>query len=143
MKLFYCPTCSRVFFLDDASSYFCGRAHATTTWSDGKSRRFVISGQKDTSEAPWPIPPLVEEREIYHDQFVESWVDSCPNPGDIEFGDVRRHFGFGAPGGRHLTVEQAIQKYSLYVLRPVEETTPEVPTETTASPTVSEAVSAP
>lgn len=89
-------------------------------WADGKVRRFVISNKTDTNKPPWPIPTLVEEREILYQDLTETWVDLCPNPDDTDFGDVRRHFGYGAPGGRHLTRDEVLEKYTQFVLKPVE-----------------------
>ena len=83
-------------------------------------RRFVISQKTESDRPPWPIPAVVEEREILTQELTESWVDSCPYPEDADYGDVRRHFGYGAPGGRHLTKEQVLAKYAAFVLKPVE-----------------------
>lgn len=121
MKLLYCPVCARVYCLTDDASYLCGRNHDLSTWADGKVRRFVIANKSETNKPPWPVPPVVEEREIFNEEFVEAWLDGCPYPEDEDFGDVRRHFGYGAPGGKHLTREQVLEKYSQFVLKPVEE----------------------
>ncbi len=120
MKLFYCPSCARVYFLPDDVEYLCGRTHAPSIWEDGRNRRFVISQKEDTNKPPWPIPDVIEERELLTDEYVESWVDACPHPEDSDYGDVRRHFGYGAPGGRHLSKEQVVGKYGKFVLKPVE-----------------------
>ncbi len=120
LKLYFCPTCTRVYYLSEEAAYLCGRNHATAVWEDGRLRRFVISNRDETNKPPWPIPALSEEREILNQDFIESWIDACPNPEDTEFGDFRRHFGYGAPGGRHLTRDQVLAKYSSFVLRPVE-----------------------
>ncbi len=120
MKLFFCPSCARVYFLSEESHYLCGRNHAPATWPDGKVRRFVITNQSETNKPPWPIPELSEEQDLLQQEYTESWLTACEHPEDIDYGDVRRHFGYGAPGGRHLTREQLIEKYSLFVLKQVE-----------------------
>ncbi len=120
LKLYFCPTCTRVYYLSEEATYLCGRNHATAVWDDGKLRRFVISNRDETNKPPWPIPELAEEREILNQEFTESWIEACPHPEDTDFGDVRRHFGYGAPGGRHLTREQVQAKYAPFVLGPIE-----------------------
>ena len=120
LKLFYCPSCARVFCLQEGSSYICGRVHPTTEWPDGKLRRFFISEKTETNKPPWPVPAVAEERELLNQNFMESWLDACPNPEDTDYGDVRRHFGYGAPGGKHLTKDEVAQKYALFVLKPVD-----------------------
>ncbi len=120
MKLLYCPSCARVFYLDEGATYLCGRSHDPSTWPDGKMRRLVVSVQSETNRPPWPIPALTEEQELLREEYSECWVKACEHPDDQDFGDVRRHFGYGAPGGKHLTREELIQKYDLFVLKPVE-----------------------
>ncbi len=126
LRLYFCPSCARVYFLPKDTPYLCGRNHVASVWPDGRVRRFVISNRSETDKPPWPVPTVAEEREILNEEFTEAWVDECPHPEDTDYGDVTRHFGFGAPGGRHLTREQVLEKYSPYVLRPVESQTPEV-----------------
>ena len=120
MRLYYCPTCSRVFYLPKEFTYLCGRFHAASIGTDGRLRRLVISNKTETNKPPWPIPMVAEERELYTESEVESWLDDCPNPEDTDYGDVSRHFGYGAPGGRHLTREQIVEKYRRIVLVPVD-----------------------
>ena len=120
MKLFYCPVCARVYCLPEEVSYLCGRNHDVSIWADGKARKFVISTKSETNRPPWPVPAVVEEREIPGEELTETWLEECPYPDDEDYGDMRRHFGYGAPGGKHLTREQALKKYSMYVLKPVE-----------------------
>lgn len=120
MKLFYCPTCARVYFLTEGPSYLCGRTHVPSVWADGRMRRFNISEKTDTNRPPWPLPLMVEERELLRQELTETWLDECKYPDDIEFGNYRRHFGYGAPGGRHLTWMQVLEKYTKYVLKPAE-----------------------
>ncbi len=119
MKLYYCPTCTRVFYLSEGA-YLCGRNHVAQAWPDGRLRRFVISNKEETNKPPWMVPDVVEERELLTQEYTESWVDACQYPEDTDYGDVRRHFGYGAPGGRHLTKDQVLEKYSMFVLQPVE-----------------------
>jgi len=119
MKLFYCPACARVYNLDGDSSYLCGRNHAPSVWEDGTKRRFVISERSDSNRPPWVIPAVVEERELLQQDLVESWLNDCKYPEDKEYGDYTRHFGYGAPGGRHLTREAVVVKYRAYTLQPV------------------------
>jgi hypothetical protein len=83
-------------------------------------RRFVISTRTEINRPPWPIPEVAEERELLSQEYTESFLAPCEHPEDPDYSDVRRHFGYGAPGGKHLTKEQVLQKYSLFVLRPVE-----------------------
>ncbi len=134
MKLHYCPSCARVYFLSEDSVYLCGRNHAPEVWADGRVRRFIISERTERNQPPWAIPALAEERELLQQEVTETWLDECKNPDDTDFGDVRRHFGYGAPGGRHLRRDEVLQKYDRFVLRIVEEPIPasqvasEVPT---------------
>ena len=120
MRLFFCPTCRRVYFLDEGESYLCGRNHAPSPSSDGRLRRFNISEKSEVNRPPWAVPQVVEERELLTQDLTEAWIDRCPYPEDEGYGDVRRHFGYGAPGGRHLTKEQVLAKYSEFVLLPVD-----------------------
>jgi hypothetical protein len=117
LRLLYCPSCSRVFFLPDENQYLCGRNHAPSVWPDGKRRRFVISERAETNQPPWVIPPKIEERELIREDLVEMWLDTCKHPEDKDYGDTRRHFGFSAPGGRHLTREETIAKYAEFTLK--------------------------
>ena len=117
MKLYYCPSCSRVYYLTEDSQYLCGRVHTASIWPDGKLRRFIISERTEVNRPPWPIPRVVEERELLNQEVTETWLGACENPEDKDFGDVRRHFGYGAPGGRHLTQEQVVQRYGQFVLK--------------------------
>jgi len=110
LKLYFYPSCARVYYLPEGSQYICGRVHGSVTWPDGRTRRFFISKKTETSRPPWPIPELVEERELLNEDATESWLGPCENPQDTEYGDVRRHFGYGAPGGKHLTRDQVIRK---------------------------------
>ena len=119
MKLYFCPTCSRVFYLQDNSYYLCGRNHVPSIWADGKRRRFIISERSESNRPPWPIPPVVEEREMLEQDFMECWLVECKYPEDTDYGDYKKHFGYGAFGGRHLTREEVMSKYSAYVLQPV------------------------
>ena len=116
MKLFYCPTCSRVYYLSEDARYLCGRVHEARVWADGRKRRFFISERTEANRPPWPVPALVEERELFNESVTENWLDACPHPDDSDFGDMRRHFGYGAPGAKHLTAEQVISKYASFVL---------------------------
>jgi hypothetical protein len=116
MKLFYCPTCTRVYYLKEDASYICGRNHVTAIWSDGKRRRFVISERSETNRPPWQIPALSEEKEMYREDLVENWIEPCKHPEDPDFTDMGRHFGYGTFGGRHLTTSEVVEKYSPYVL---------------------------
>ncbi|HUH82772.1 MAG TPA: hypothetical protein VLX33_02705 [Nitrososphaerales archaeon] len=120
MKLYYCPSCFRVYYLPKEYTYLCGRNHAPYIGSDGKVRHLAISNKTETNRPPWPIPMLSEERDLYTETTIESWLDDCPNPEDTDMSDVRRHFGYGAPGGRHLTREQVAEKYPRFVLMPVQ-----------------------
>ncbi|MDA4126302.1 MAG: hypothetical protein OK452_03730 [Thaumarchaeota archaeon] len=60
---------------------------------------------------------MAEERELLRQDLSETWIDECKYPDDTDFGNYRRHFGYGAPGARHLTKEKVIEKYNRYVLR--------------------------
>ena len=117
LKLFYCPSCTRVYCLPEDSSYICGRVHVPSVWTDGKRRRFVLSERTESNRPPWPIPPMAEEREVLEQELTESWLDACKNPDDTDYGDYRKHFGYGAFGGRHLARDQVVSKYAEYVLR--------------------------
>jgi len=68
--------------------------------------------------AGWKAEILVEERELLNEDATESWLSPCAHPQDTDFGDLRRHFGYGAPGGKHLTRDQVIKKYGQFVLKP-------------------------
>lgn len=120
MGLYYCPSCSRVYFLPPGSSYLCGRNHAATVWSDGRKRRFVISDMSETNRPPWPVPQMVEERELFRQELSEVWVTECKYPDDTDLNNTRRHFGYNAPGGKHLTRDEVFEKYSDYLLQPAE-----------------------
>jgi hypothetical protein len=120
MKLYYCPACARVYFLTEGSFYLCGRNHAPSVWPDGKMRRFYISEKSETNRPPWPVPTMAEERELSRQELSETWLDECKYPDDRDYGNYRRHFGYGAPGARHLTKENVLEKYSKYVLNPAE-----------------------
>ncbi len=122
-KLYFCPACSRVYYLEEGPDYLCGRNHAPSIGADGRARRFNISHKEETNRPPWIIPPVVEERELLTEELTESWLDACPNPDDQDFGDVRRHFGYGAPGGRHLTTNEVLVKYGQFILKLVETST--------------------
>ena len=89
-------------------------------WPDGRQRRFFISEKTETGRPPWPVPELVEERELLNEAATESWLSPCAHPRDTDFGDVRRHFGYSAPGGKHLTRDDVISKYGQFVLKPAE-----------------------
>jgi hypothetical protein len=117
MNLYYCPSCARVYFLTEGNTYLCGRNHAQSIWADGRVRRFYISEKTETNRPPWPVPKMAEERELLRTDLSETWLDECKYPDDNEFGNYRRHFGYGAPGARHLTRAQVIEKYNKYVLR--------------------------
>lgn len=119
MRLHYCPTCTRVYYLDEETHYICGRVHATSVWADGITRNFVISERSESNRPPWPIPSVVEEREMLQQELTESWLTECKYPDDRDYGDYRKHFGYGAFGGRHLTMDEVVKKYSAYVLQPV------------------------
>jgi hypothetical protein len=120
LKLFYCPTCTRVYNLDESATYLCGRNHDVAAWPDGTMRRLVITVESETNRPPWPIPAQTEEQELLRETYSECWIRACENPDDSDFGDVRRHFGYGAPGGKHLNREELVQKYAQYVLKPVQ-----------------------
>jgi len=62
-------------------------------WPDGRARRFFISEKTETSKPPWPVPELVEERELLNEDVTESWLGPYEHPEDTDYGDVRRHFG--------------------------------------------------
>ncbi len=81
----------------------------------------MISRQMDTNKPPWPVPEVVEEQELITQEYIETWIDACKNPDDDSYGDVQRHFGYGAPGGRHLTKDQVLNKYEMFVLQPVQD----------------------
>lgn len=119
MELYFCPACARVYYLPNDADYLCGRNHAPSVWPDGKVRRFTVSEKTDTNKPPWPIPSMVEERELYTQELTDTWLMPCEHPEDEDYRDVRRHFGYGAPGGRHLTKDQVLEKYAGYVLKPV------------------------
>jgi hypothetical protein len=108
-----------VYYLNEEFQYLCGRLHVASVWPDGRARRFAISEMSETDRPPWPVPEMVEERELLNENVLESWLKTCPHPEDADFSDVRRHFGFSAPGGRHHTRAEILVKYSQYVLRPV------------------------
>ena len=124
MRLYYCPSCTRVYYLSDYYDYICGRVHPTAVWADGKLRRFFISERSEINRPPWAIPNLIEERELLNpagnQDVTETWLDACKYPEDKDYRDVRRHFGYGAPGGKHLTKEQVLERYGEFVLKPVE-----------------------
>ena len=120
MRLFYCPSCARVYYLSDYYEYLCGRAHATAVWPDGRLRRFFISEKTEMNRPPWAVPNVAEERELMNGDVIETWLDVCKYPEDQNYGDVRRHFGYGAPGGKHLTKDQVLDRYAQFVLKPVE-----------------------
>jgi hypothetical protein len=83
-------------------------------------RRFFISERTEVNRPPWAIPDLVEERELLNQDVTETWLDACKHPEDEDYKDVRRHFGYGAPGGKHVTREQIVERYGQFVLKPVE-----------------------
>ncbi len=83
-------------------------------------RKFFISEKSETDRPPWAIPLVVELRELYNEDVTEMWVSACPHPDDTEYGDLGRHFGYGAPGGSHLARDQVVSKYGQFVLRPAE-----------------------
>ena len=116
MKLFYCPTCARVYYLSEDAQYICGRVHSAAVWPDGKLRRFFISERTEANQPPWAIPSVVEERELLNQNVTETWLKPCEHPEDTDYGDIRRHFGYGAPGGKHLTGEQVVIRYEKFVL---------------------------
>jgi len=120
LKLYYCPTCTRVYYLSEYWEYLCGRIHVATVWPDGKHHRFFVSERAESNRPPWAIPKLVEERELLNQEVIETWLDTCKYPEDTDYGDVRRHYGYGAPGGKHLTREQVVDRYGEYVLKAVE-----------------------
>jgi hypothetical protein len=120
LKLYFCPACARVYYLSEESRYLCGRVHAASVWPDGRMRRFFIAERTETNRPPWPIPELVEERELLNEDVTETWLGPCEHPEDTNYGDVRRHFGYGAPGGKHLRIAQVVDKYSQFVLKPAE-----------------------
>jgi hypothetical protein len=120
LRLYFCPACARVYYLSDYWEYLCGRNHATSVWPDGKQHRFFVSETTQTNRPPWAIPKVVEERELLNQEVIETWLDSCKYPEDENYGDLRRHFGYGAPGGKHLSKEQVLEKYGQFVLKPVE-----------------------
>jgi hypothetical protein len=60
---------------------------------------------------------MSEERELLRQELSETWLDECKYPDDTDYGNYRRHFGYGAPGARHLTRQNVLEKYSKYVLR--------------------------
>jgi hypothetical protein len=124
LKLYYCPTCARVYYVSEYWDYLCGRVHATAVWPDGKLRRFFIQERTETNRPPWAIPQVAEERELLNQDVTETWLDVCKYPDDKDYRDVRRHFGYGAPGGKHLTREQVLDKYGQFVLKPVETESP-------------------
>ena len=117
MRLYYCLACARVYYLREEAAYICSRNHVPAVWKDGRRHRYLISARADTDKPPWAVPPLVEEREVPQQDLVESWLDVCKFPSDTEYGDYRRHFGYNAFGGRHLTREDVVSKYREYVLR--------------------------
>ena len=120
LRLFYCPACSRVYYLSDYYEYVCGRVHTTSVWPDGKLRRFFIAQRTEINQPPWAIPSVVEERELRDQDVIETHLTACKYPEDENYGDVRRHFGYGAPGGKHLTKEQVVEKYGQFILKAVE-----------------------
>jgi len=120
LRLYYCPTCLRVYYVSEYWEYLCARNHAASVWPDGKMRRFFVSEKTETNRPPWAIPNLAEERELMNADVIETWLDACKHPEDNNYGDVRRHFGYGAPGGKHLTKEQVVDRYGQFVLKPVE-----------------------
>ena len=117
MKLYHWPTCARVYCLREEAAYICSRNHVPALWKDGRRHRYIISARADTDKPPWAVPDLVEEREMLQQELLESWIDECKYPSDTEYGDYRRHFGYNAFGGRHLTREEVVNKYVDYVLR--------------------------
>jgi hypothetical protein len=120
LKLFYCPTCRRVYYLDEGSVYLCGRKHAPARSADGRMRKFNIAERSESNQPPWPVPAVVESRELFQQDMTETWLSECMNPQDEDYNDVRRHFGYGAPGGKHLTQVEAVRTFADYVLSPVE-----------------------
>ena len=72
MRLCYCPSCARVFFLPAEEACLCARNHVSTPWKDGKIRRYIIVERAETNRAPWVIPEVVEEREVPQQEQVES-----------------------------------------------------------------------
>jgi hypothetical protein len=120
LRLYACPSCTRVFYLPEGPGYLCGRVHPVSVWQDGKKRRFVISEKTEANRPPWPIPDLAEEKELLNQDMIESWLTACEHPEDGDYGDTRRHYGGGAFGARHLKRDELIGKYRGYVLIPVE-----------------------
>jgi hypothetical protein len=120
MKLYFCPSCARVYYLPEKSQYLCGRNHGASVWPDGRLRRFFISEKSETTRPPWAIPEVVEARELYNEDVTETWLASCEHPEDTDYGDLSRHFGYGAPGGSHLTRDQVVARYAQFVLRAAE-----------------------
>lgn len=121
MRLFFCPTCTRVYYLPEEASYLCGRNHVPAIWADGQRRRFMISERSESNRPPWAIPDLVEEGEMFQQDFVENWLNECKHPENTEYGDYRRHFGYGTLGGKHLTRAEVMSKYAAYVLQPTQD----------------------
>ena len=105
-----------MYYLPEEAHYLCGRAHVVAIWPDGRKRRFFISERIETNRPPWPIPNLVEERELLNEDITETWLTACKHPEDFDLTDVKRHFGYGAPGLRHLSYAQVVAKYSPFVL---------------------------
>jgi hypothetical protein len=120
LKLFYCPTCRRVYYLDEGSVYLCGRKHSPAPSLDGRIRKFNITEWSESNQPPWSIPAVVESRELFQQDMTEMWLSECKNPRDKDYGNVSRHFGYGAPGGKHLTQEEVVGAYSDYVLNLVQ-----------------------
>jgi len=118
LKLYYCPSCARVYYLSEYFEYICGRIHVASVWPDGKLRKCIISEKTPTDRPPWPIPRLTEERELLNQEVIEMYLAACENPDDENLGDIRRHFGYGAPGGKHLTRDQVVSRYEQFVLLP-------------------------
>ena len=83
-------------------------------------KRLVITEESETNRPPWPIPAQTEEQELFRETFSEYWIRACAYPEDTDFGDVQRHFGYGAPGGKHLSREELAKEFDRYVLKPVQ-----------------------
>ena len=120
MRVYYSPARRRGYYNTDYLGYLCGRVHATSGGPDGKVHRFFISESAETDGHPWAIPILVEERELLNQEVMENWLDSCKHPEDQDLRDASRHFGYRAPGGKHLTRDQVVERYREFGLKPVE-----------------------
>jgi len=114
---FVCPTCRKRYYLPEAGSYLCTKDHIAKVLPNGRRRRLVVMERVEPERLPWAIPDLVEEKEAFQDNLMETQLYTCRHPEDRTwmYGDLTKHL-FGA---KHLTREEVLTNHADYVLRPL------------------------